>query len=387
MRRKADIRRRYTVLATISLMGTIAVTAALTVKPSDGVPVQAAQAPSATIPVTVRTLTPESRRVAIRTQGEVVPLWETILRVQVSGEIASLSDRLQPGNRVKAGERLLTLDKGDYEMQVAEAESQLAQAEVDLFQEEREAVEAKADWRRSGLAGEPASPLVLRTPQLAAARARLAAAKSALANAERRLEYTEIRAPYEGVIIERAVSPGASLFAGDAVATLYSTAAVEVGLHLDAHQWAQLPRRIADIRVRLTDPSGPATWKARVVRRGQRLDREARLRTLFLRVERPLDQRPPLLPGSFVQAEITGKRLANLIAVPQAALTPAGRVWFVDPENRLTARQLRVHFHEQGLAYLQAVGDLPRPIRVAIYPNDGFTDGLGVMALAEDKEF
>jgi RND family efflux transporter MFP subunit len=270
-------------------------------------------------------------------------------------------------------------------MQVTEARSQLAQAEVDLFQEEREAVEAKENWRRSGLKGEPVSPLVMRTPQLAAARARLAAAKSALAHAESRLAYTEIRAPYDGVILERRVSPGASLFAGDAVATLYSTEAVEVGLHLDARQWAQLPDRMTDIQVRLTDPNGPATWKARVVRRGQRLNRESRLRTLFLRVDRPLGQSPPLLPGNFVQAEITGKPLPNLIAVPEAALTPAGRVWFVDPENRLTSRQLQVHFHEQGLAYVQAVADLPLPMRVAIYPNDGFSDGLRVTPLAEDK--
>jgi RND family efflux transporter MFP subunit len=303
----------------------------------------------------------------------------------VSGHIVTLSDRLQPGNWVKAGERLLALAKSDYEMQVTEARSQLAQAEVDLFQEEREAVEAKENWRRSGLKGEPVSPLVMRTPQLAAVRARLAAAKSALAHAESRLAYTEIRAPYDGVILERRVSPGASLFAGDAVATLYSTEAVEVGLHLDARQWAQLPDRMTDIQVRLTDPNGPATWKARVVRRGQRLNRESRLRTLFLRVDRPLGQSPPLLPGNFVQAEITGKPLPNLIAVPEAALTPAGRVWFVDPENRLTSRQLQVHFHEQGLAYVQAVADLPLPMRVAIYPNDGFSDGLRVTPLAEDK--
>jgi RND family efflux transporter MFP subunit len=374
------------VLATVALIGGGAATAALMAKPADTVPAQGGIAPPEALPVTVRTLQPQCRAVVIHAQGEVVPLWETTLRAQVGGRIRFLSHRLQPGNRIEAGELLVTLARSDHEMQVTEAKSRLAEAEVDLYQEEREAQEAEENWRRSGLPGAPSSPLVLRGPQLAAARARRAAAKSALAHAEVLLQHTEIRAPYAGVILERRVSPEESLFAGDAVATLYSTAAVEVGLHLDARQWAQLPHPRAAIQVTLKDPNGPATWKARVVRRGQHLDREARLRTLFLRVDHPLGQKPPLLPGSFVLAEITGKRLDDLIAVPEAALTQAGRVWFVDAENRLTARRLTARFFERGLAYLPAAPDLPDPIRVAVYPNDSFTGGRLVRPMAEKKE-
>ncbi|MDJ0781505.1 MAG: efflux RND transporter periplasmic adaptor subunit [Desulfosarcinaceae bacterium] len=378
MRPKRIVYRRVLIFFLVAMASVGLTTVALTAKPAATVTVQPSGPPSAGMPVTVAALTPLSRSVPIYAQGEVVPLWRTTLRAPVDGAVDYLSPRLQPGSRVTAGERLVGLAKNDYLLQVAEAKSRLADTTLDLIQEEAEAQTARRNWHRSGLTGTPDSPLVLRTPQLAAARARQTAAQAALAHAERLLRLTDIRAPYAGIIVERLVAPGATLFTGDEVATLYSTAAVEVGVALDHQQWALLPDPISDAQATLKDPHSAVNWKARVVRREHVRDRDARLRRLFLRVEHPLDLTPPLLPGSFVLVEIRGKTLPNLLGVPEAALTPTGEVWFVDGSDRLVARRPAPRFHTEGVAFVPKTADLPHPIRVAVHPNSRFTNGLKV---------
>lgn len=370
----------------VAALCALVLAAALTSKPADSAIARTVETPTRGMPVSVRRVDPQSRSVVIRAHGEARPLWQTTLRAQVDGQIVYLGGGLRAGTLVKRGEVLLRLARGEYEHQVAEAKSRLAAAEVALFREEREVKEAKRNWRRSGIQGRPGSPLVLRQPQLLAARSELDAARAALEAARTRLSHTEIHAPFDGVILERSVNPGESLFAGDAVATLYNTDAMEIGVQLNAHQWSRLPEPLLGSTVTLKDPQQSGIWEARVVRQGRSLSQTSRQRALFLQVQHPLEQTPPLLPGTFVQAEIVGREMADLLAVPEAALTKAGQVWFVDAHNRLRPRRLEALFFESGLAYIQAQAEMAAPLRVAVHPNSSFTSGLLVQPLTEKKE-
>ena len=337
------------------------------------------------MPVSIRSIEPDAYPAVVKALGEVVPLWQTTMKTQVGGQIVFLSERLQAGNIVKQGELLVQIAKSNFAMQAAEAKSRLAAAKVTLLREEREAWEAQKNWEQSGIGGKPESTLVLRKPQLKAARSDRDAAQAAVAHAETLLGYTDIRAPYDGVIMRRAINQGETLFAGDEVATLYGMETVEVGIHLDAAQWALLPDKIQDAGVRLCDPQQQSTWEAVVVRQSRHLSRDSRLRTLVLQVKRPLDKIPPLLPGTFVRAEITGREIPNLLCIPESALTKQGLVWFVDRNNRLQRQRLKPVFYGEGIVYVPMPSDMEGPMQVAVSPNSSFAGGLTIQPITNNR--
>jgi RND family efflux transporter MFP subunit len=362
-----------------------AATAMLPAKPSDTKPMKTTRNRLVGMPVSIRSVEPGSYRAVVTALGEVVPLFQTTIKSQVEGPVLFLSRRLQPGNRVERGEVLLRIAKSRFEMHAAEARSRLSAARVRLLREEREAREARKNWTRSGIRGEPKSPLVLREPQLTAAREEVKSARAALVHAETQLGYTEIAAPFDAVVLERSVNPGETLFAGDTVAVLYGMDTAECGVHLDAAQWALLPATLQDTKVRLIDPRTEAVWEARVVRESLFLNRDSRLRTLFLRVKQPLGQAPPLLPGTFVRAEMKGRETAGLLRIPETALTKQGFVWFVDKENRLQSHRTEPVFYGEAVVYIPVPGAVNRTVRVAVSPHSGFTRGLVVRPIQEKE--
>ncbi len=370
----------------VALLCSLIILAVLSEQPDTSVTLQDQDRQTGAMPVSVRPVEAKSYPATIKSFGEVVPLWQTTVRAQVNGKVIFLSDNLRVGSTVKKGELLVQLEKSELEMHVAEAKSRLAAAKVALLREQREAKQARKDWQRANIKSKPNSPLVLRSPQVKAAKADVKAAQAALKRAEVLLGYTDIVAPFDGVITERKVNLGEMLnigLTGGEVATLYSLDAMEVGIQLDAEQWSLLPEsqaigKRATGAVSLYTPQRNARWAAEIVRKSLHLDSASRLRTLFIQVKQPLAQTPPLLPGTFVEVEITGHDIDKLLEIPEPALTKQGMAWFVDKENRLQSRRVEAVFYGQGVVYIRAPADINPPIRIAESPNSSFVSGLSV---------
>ena len=344
------------------------------------------------MPVTVQTVSCLAYPARITALGEAKPLWQSIIKARVEGPIVYLSPKLQPGSRVTKGETLVKIEETAYQAQVSEDKKRVALAEVDLLKEEHEAKEAQRNWERSGFEGSPAYDLVLRKPQLNSARTGLNAAQKALAFSKTRLSYTKIRAPFDGVIVERHVNPGESLLSGDKIFTLYGIDTAEVAIHVSAEQLILLglnpskETREKALAARLVSTQQNASWQARVVRDGQRLDSGSRLQTLFLQVAQPMAQTPPLLPGTFVRAEITGHKVADLLCLPETALTKQGVVWFVDGANRLEPVHAKPVFYGNGVVYIHAgENNSQKSVRVAVSPNASFAAGLLVQPKQKER--
>ena len=345
------------------------------------------------MPVTVQKVAGAAYPARISALGEVKPLWQSTIKARVDGPIVYLNPKLQPGVRVKKGELLVKIEETAYQAQVSEDKNRVAQAKVELLKEEREAKEALRNWERSGIKGLPASDLVLRKPQLNCARAGLNAAGKTLALSKTRLSYTKICAPFDGVILERHVNPGETLLTGDEVFTLYGIDTAEVGIHVSAEQLALLGMNLSSgnqekethlsgspdksVAARLVSTQQNASWQARVVRNGQRLDSESRLQTLFLQVAHPMAQNPPLLPGAFVRAEIIGQKVTGLLCLPETALTKQGVVWFVDDQNLLKPVHAQPVFYGNGVVYINMPENSGQAtLQVAVSPNASFAAGL-----------
>lgn len=354
------------------------------------------------MPVTVQNVSCSAYPARITALGEVKPLWQSTIKARVDGPIVYLNPLLQPGSRVKKGDVLVKIEKIAYQAQVSEDQNRLALAKVDLFKEEREAKEAQRNWERSGIKGSFASDLVLRKPQLNSARAGLNAAQKALALSQTRLSYTKILAPFDGVILERHANPGETLLTGDDVFTLYGIETAEVGIHVSAGQLALLGLNFSgekkekdnalkdpkqNLVARLVSTQQSAVWQARVVRNGQCLDSGSRLQTLFLQVAQPMVLTPPLLPGTFVRAEITGRNIPDILRLPETALTKQGIVWFVDESNRLKPVHVKPVFYGNGVVYIHLDEENSRqnPLRVAVSPNASFASGLLVQPKQKER--
>ncbi|MFO7860953.1 MAG: hypothetical protein R6U41_07000 [Desulfosalsimonas sp.] len=108
-------------------------------------------------------------------------LQQTLLTLasKVSGQVQSLAEDFEPGKRFKKGEILARLEDSDYRAAVAAADHDLSDARLSLLEEDRKALQAKAEWEASGVSGKPASELVLHKPQVAAAEAAVANARAA----------------------------------------------------------------------------------------------------------------------------------------------------------------------------------------------------------------
>ena len=119
--------------------------------------------------VEVQTLALQPHQVMVESFGVVRPRVQSLLISQASGQITYVNDNFREGGFFKKGDVLLTLDDRDHKALVKSAQANVLVAKQNLQEEQARAKQAATDWKRLGN-GEKANNLVLREPQLAAAK-------------------------------------------------------------------------------------------------------------------------------------------------------------------------------------------------------------------------
>lgn len=288
--------------------------------------------------------------------GEAQPQYQLTLNAEVGGRVLSLSERFVTGMLVRKDELLATLDAADYRQAEATAKAAVADAELALMEEQRQGEQARSEWQQSGLQGDPDSPLVLREPQLQAAQASLEQARQQLISAQRDLDYTTIRAPFDALVVSRAIQPGSYLQSGTVVATLYSTARLEIAVPLSMRQWQNLPDSTSldneKWPVQLTDADGSSQWQGYVDRVTQHIDSDTRQRSLVVAVDTPLSLANPLLAGTFAQVQINGREFDGLWKLPASAITQNETFWLVDDKQQLQSLPAHIVFNDSDSTYI-----------------------------------
>ena len=347
-----------------------------------------------TIEVEVTTLAQSDYTVRVKSRGTVRPRTESTLIPEVSGRIVSLSPNIREGAFFEAGEVLLEIDPRDYQAEVAVAKANIEQAHTTLAEERARAEQARRDWKRLGETGEPGA-LVLRKPQLAGARATVASAEARLTQARLALERTKIVAPYAGRVLERNVDIGQYVSPGTVLVRIYAVDYVEVRLPLTNRQleFVDIPEvyrgnnpadRRADLPVRLSARIGSRihAWDGRVVRAEGSIDTQSRQLFVIAQVDDPYGKgpagRPPLKVGQFVEAEIEGRTVDDVVVIPRSALRAGGEVLLVNDENRLETRAVEVLWTDEQNAV--AGSGLAPGERLVLTPLGGAMDGIEVRA-------
>lgn len=335
-------------------------------------PAPVPESPPAMLPpvVDVVVASPSRRSLTVETQGTVRPLREIKLISQVGGRVESVSPGFAVGGFFAAGETLLQIEGIDYQFAISRAESQVAAARQRLAEERGRALQAKREWRDLG--SEAANALFLRKPQIASAEAALRAAQADLDAALLDLKRTAIAVPFNGRVSAKEVDIGQYIAAGSVVASVYDTDVAQVRLPLTGRQVALLDLPLdyentptgaaggAQVVLRARFANKMWEWQGRIVRTDASIDEDSRVVYAVAEIDKPFarlagSERPPLSPGLFVSATISGRELSGLSLLPRSALLRNGVVMVVDDQQRVREREVQVLQSDPGQLWVQGL--------------------------------
>jgi RND family efflux transporter MFP subunit len=244
---------------------------------------------------------------------------------------------------------------------------------------------AESEWKRlpkGSQRSEEAKDLYLRKPQLEQAQAQLLAAQADLNTARDNLERTVIRAPYDALIRAKHSDLGKFVTAGSPLADIFSVESAEVRLPIPQSKLAylELPGLSgyssgAPIDL-YTDVGGEVThWTAQLHRTEGVYDERSRVLYAVARIEDPYalhdTSKEPLRIGTFVNANIAGKELPDIVPLPRYVLRAGNLLWVVDESMRLRSRKVTL---------LRTGGDL-------IYVSGGLDNGDLVSLTSLDNSY
>lgn len=356
--------------------------------------------------VETTTVEKQDYKVRLQSYGTVQPRTQSMLVAQVSGQIVSVNENVRDGGFFEKGDILGQIDPRDYEADVRISEASLADARQALAEAEARSNQALEDWERLGNTGD-APDLVLRVPQLEAAKARVSSAKSSLQKANLDLERAQIVAPFAGRILRKLVDVGQVVSPNTQLAEIYATDVVEIRLPIRNRDlgFIDLPERFrfadangannAAVTIH-SDLIGNETWNAHLVRTESAIDEAARQLHVIAQIEDPFGPanigRSPLKIGQYVTAEIEGSALSEVLVVPNSTIYQGSYVYIVE-DDLLRRKDVVIAWQNDNDAIISdgikdgdqlvttALGQVTSGLRVAVAgaqrPNDGGPPGGG----------
>ena len=305
-----------------------------------------------------------SWRPQIVVQGSVEAAREIVLQPQVAGRVTSVAEEFTPGGYLQEGQRILQIERADFENALAQRKSELRQAKTDLAVEKGRHEAATAEYQRFGedLAPEDKS-LVLRQPQLEAAEERVRAAEAAVEQAKLNLRRTTLRAPFDASVLTRRANLGSQVAPGDGIARLVGVEKYWVALEvpLSKMRWLSIEGEDGEgstVRVR-----NDQAWPTETYREGHlfkkvgALDENTRMARVLAEIPDPLaretkeGETPELTIGEFVRVTIRGEKLDGVVRLDRDYVRQDDTVW-VMKEGELEVREVEILVRDPDWAYI-----------------------------------
>jgi RND family efflux transporter MFP subunit len=335
--------------------------------------------------------------ILLESYGTVQPRTRSILVAQVGGQIVAVNENVRDGGFFEEGDVLANIDARDYEADVRIAGAILMDARQTLAEAEARTNQAREDWARLGNTGD-APDLVLRIPQLEAAKARIISAESGLQKAELDLERTNIVAPFAGRILRKFVDLGQVVSPNTQLAEIYATDYVEIRLPLRNRDlpFINLPEsyRFADVshassgRVEIrSDLGGEDSWDAVLVRTEGAIDETARQLHVIAQIDDPFgrgnEDQAPLKIGQYVTARLAGNTVGGALVIPNNTIYQGTYVYTVE-DGILRRRDIEIDWQNDVEAIIGA-GLSPGDVLVTT-PLGQVTSGIRVSVVGEDGD-
>jgi RND family efflux transporter MFP subunit len=264
----------------------------------------------------------------LEASGTVSSAETSSLASQIMGTIVEV--RVHEGDRVQPGQVLVVIDEAQpqaafnravaaetaagHEIEAAESELALAESTFKRYQilYDKKVI---SPLEFEGIKSREQSAVARRD----LARAALEQAKAELTQARTTLEYTRIRAPYDGVVTERKLDPGALASPGFAILTVEQLGHYRLEVSINEgelryiHMGDEVPITI--------DALGSFEGKGRVAQIVPSADPASR--SFLIKLDLPSN--PQLRSGEFGTAEFSRGERASLI-IPQTAVIQRGQL-------------------------------------------------------------
>lgn len=310
-----------------------------------------------------------SLKLTVNSQGTVRPRTETSVVAEVSGKIVSVSANFVAGGFFQKGEVLLQIDPSDYQAGLKRAEAALASRKAKLADETARSEQALKDWRNMGRQGDP-SDLALRKPQMADAKANVSAAEADVEKARRDLERTQISIPYDGLVRQKAVDIGQYVSPGTKLGVTFAIDNAEIRLPLTASdmKFLDLPTETEMQNQQKSFPSVVLStqsagdnhqWQAQIIRTEGVVDEISRVVFAVAQVVDPYgvlgqSHQTELKIGTFVNAEIQGLPIENMVVLPRYVLQADHTVFISNDQDELEVLPVVVLRAEAKKVYISS---------------------------------
>lgn len=235
----------------------------------------------------------------VTASGTLVPAEETELHPEASGRIVRLD--LPEGRIVRRGELLLKIFDEDLKTQLRKLETQVKQAEIT---EQRLAELLKV----KGVSQQEYDLAVLQTQTF----------RADIELLRVNIGKTELRAPYDGILGLRRISPGAYVTPATAITTLRSASALKLDFAVPEKYSQQI--RIGQ-SLEFSVEGSTATRRATVQATEQRITEGSR----DLQVRASVADSRGLLPGAFAEVSLALGNKPQALLIPNQAIIPQAR--------------------------------------------------------------
>ena len=284
-----------------------------------------------------------SRQVARMTDlpGEFLPFLSVSVHAKVPGYVERvLVDR---GSAVEQGQLLVELSAPEMAARLAEAESRVQAAESDRIEAEAQLAAAQSTYERLKKAAETpgaiaGNELILAEKQVEASQALVRSrqqssqAEQAVVQAQRELQsYLRITAPFDGVVTDRLVHPGALVGSGPEAALLVIQQISRLRLVVAVPE--EFVGNIQEgVKVAFQVPAyAERTFTAPIARISHALDKDTRTMAVELDV---VNRDGALAPGMYPTVKWPSRRSRPALLVPKTSVvTTTERTFVVRSRN------------------------------------------------------
>ena len=326
---------------------------------------------------------PVSRTVEL--PGEILPFLTVSLHARVPGYVDRvLVDR---GSIVKQGDLLVEMSAPEMTAQIAEAQSKVQAAEADRLQAEAQLAAAKSTYDRTKKAAETpgaiaGNELIQAEKQVDAAKALLnsrlqagRAAESAVRALQDLQGYLKITAPFDGVVTERMVHPGALVGPGNDIALLVIQQVSHLRLVVPVPE-----EDVSGIANGANVPFQVPAWPERaysgtIARISHALDQRTRTMAVELDV---MNRDGSLAPGMYPTVKWPVRRSRPSLFVPKTSVVTTTERTFVIRNQSGQAKWVDVKKGVTDGDLVEVIGNLKPGDRVFRRATDEIRDGMPI---------
>lgn len=347
---------------------------------------------NATPEVQVMSPYPANATMEVLLPGEIQAKEETVIFPRASGYLKKW--HVDIGDIVEKGQLLAEIDTPEVDQQLEEA-----QATVEQLKARRQVAETQLNLAGYTLSrverliaanaasqqeyDERKAELAVAQHQVQVADADIAAGLADLQRIKELQSFTNVYAPFDGTISERSIDLGQLVTSGNDQAQslfrLLRTDSVRVIVHVPQLYASSVK---ADSEAQLVVREMPnRRFTGHIARTAKAID----LQTRTMRIEVELENNEGLLlPGAYVQVQLTVKRSDPPLVVPASALifnADGAQLAIVNSENAIELRPVEVEADQGGT--LGIATGITAADRVVINPGERLNQGLSVNVISQ----